>query len=216
MHPQPPPSCQNLCQGTATVCGDANTTQPIRGQQTPRRENLLLGQTQQGLLLNRFHRVPLSQFLLSHPHLHSWLPTEAAASSHHPRRARAAPSPCRNLPSHPSKESPNPAGCAGWATPLSGCMVPAPSPHTPCREGGSPSVHQVPCGQQGTVPSCWGGGCWGERTRNTRQGGWAGAQCWPPGPGTNLVTLNKGNRVLASSLLQCDRALVRDRKGGDS
>lgn len=111
MHPQPPPSCQNLCQGTATVCGDANTTQPIRGQQTPRRENLLLGQTQQGLLLNRFHRVPLSQFLLSHPHLHSWLPTEAAASSHHPRRARAAPSPCRNLPSHPSKESPNPAGC---------------------------------------------------------------------------------------------------------
>lgn len=36
------------------------------------------------------------------------------------------------------------------------------------------------------------------------------------GPGTDLETLNRGNRVLASSLLQCDRALVRDRKGGDS
>ena len=37
-----------------------------------------------------------------------------------------------------------------------------------------------------------------------------------PSPGTDLETLNKGNRVLASSLLQFDRALVRDRKGGDS
>lgn len=75
----------------------------------PQKENLLLGQTQQGLLLNRFHHVSLSQFLLSHPHLHSWLPTKAPGSSHHPHRAGA--SPCRNLPSHPSKESPNPAGC---------------------------------------------------------------------------------------------------------
>lgn len=37
-----------------------------------------------------------------------------------------------------------------------------------------------------------------------------------PAPFTNLVTLNKGNRVLVSSLLQFARRLVKDRKGGNS
>lgn len=48
-----------------------------------------------------------------------------------------------------------------------------------------------------------------------RQGG-GRSTLLAPSPGTDLETLNRGNRVLASSLLQFHRALVRDRKGGDS